>query len=161
MTASIHATVVTFDGCGILIRGPSGAGKSRLAFELMSFGSSNPAAPRCRLVADDRVMLVRSGGAIVASPAPELRGLIEIRGLGIRRCDFEPQATIGLVVDLAAGDAARMPAPDALSISLDGVILPRIPVEKGFSGLALVLAALTTHPFEEGMVGKSPRKFSV
>ena len=154
MTASIHATAVTFDGRGILIRGPSGAGKSRLAFELITFS-------HCKLVADDRVMLAIPDGAIVASPAPELRGLIEIRGLGIRRCDFEPQATIGLVVDLAADDAARMPAPEALLTSLNGVILPRIPVGAAFSAFPLVLAALTTHPFEDGMAGKSPRKFSV
>ena len=47
-------------------------------------------------------------------PAPELAGLIEIRGLGIRRCDFVAEAVVGLVVDLAAADAERLPPPEAL-----------------------------------------------
>ena len=40
-----------------------------------------------------------------------LAGLIEIRGLGIRRLPFEPVAVVGLVVDLGAADAERLPAP--------------------------------------------------
>ncbi len=47
-------------------------------------------------------------------PARELAGLIEIRGLGIRRCDFAGEAIVGLVVDLGAGDAERLPPPEAL-----------------------------------------------
>ena len=147
MTATIHASAVSVDGRGILIRGPSGAGKSRLAFELISLGLSNPAL-HCRLVADDRVRLVVADGTIAASPPPELEGLIEIRGLGIRRCEFIPRAVLGLVVDLDAADAARMPEASALQTSLDGIILPRIPVGAGFSALQMVLAALTTQPFK-------------
>ena len=63
----------------------------------------------------------------------ELAGLIEIRGLGIRRCDFVSEAVVGLVVDLAAGDAERLPPPEALSIRLNGVLLPRIPVGTGYA----------------------------
>ena len=70
-------------------------------------------------------------------PAPdELAGLIEIRGLGIRRCDFAGEAVVGLVVDLAADDAERLPPPEALEIRLNGVLLPRIPVGAGFSAPA-------------------------
>ena len=47
---------------------------------------------------------------IVVRPAPELAGLIEIRGLGIRRCGFTGEAVVGLVVDLAAADAERQRA---------------------------------------------------
>ncbi len=42
-------------------------------------------------------------------PAPSLAGLIEIRGLGIRRLPYEPVAVVGLVIDLAASDAERLP----------------------------------------------------
>ena len=66
------------------------------------------------LVGDDRVHLEVAQGQLVVRPARELAGLIEIRGLGIRRCDFAEQAVVGLVVDLSAADAERMPAPDAL-----------------------------------------------
>ena len=47
-------------------------------------------------------------------PAPELAGLIEVSGLGIRRCEFVAEAVVGLVVDLAAADAERLPPPEAL-----------------------------------------------
>jgi HPr kinase/phosphorylase len=77
-------------------------------------------------------------------PAPELAGLIEIRGLGIRRCDFTGEAVVGLVVDLAAADAERLPPPEALSTRLNGVLIPRIPVPTGYQPLPLVVAALTT-----------------
>src|SRR5262249_21316037 len=73
-----------------------------------------------------------------------LAGLIEIRGLGIRQLDHAPQAVVGLVVDLAADDAERLPADNALEISIFGVKIPRIPVSAGFSPLPLVVAALTT-----------------
>jgi len=74
----------------------------------------------------------------------ELAGLIEVRGLGIRRCDFVEQAEVGLVVDLAADDAERLPPPEALRTSILGVQIPRIPVKSGFSALLLVVAQLTT-----------------
>jgi serine kinase of HPr protein (carbohydrate metabolism regulator) len=77
-------------------------------------------------------------------PARELAGLIEIRGLGIRRCEYVAEATVGLVVDLAADDAERLPPPEALEIDLSGVKIPRIPVHPGFNPLLLVVAALTT-----------------
>jgi HPr kinase/phosphorylase len=73
-----------------------------------------------------------------------LHGLIEIRGLGIRRLDFVSEAIVGLVVDLAADDAERLPSLEALKTSVSGVSLPRIPVGQGFSPLPLVVAALTT-----------------
>ena len=73
------------------------------------------------LVGDDRVHLEASQGQIVVRPAPELAGLIEIRGLGIRRCDFTAEAVVGLVVDLSAADAERLPAPEALLTRIHGV----------------------------------------
>jgi hypothetical protein len=68
--------------------------------------------------------------------------LIEIRGLGIRSCDFIEQAIVGLVVDLSAPDAARLPSPEALRTRVCGVEIPRIPVGAGYKALPLVLAAL-------------------
>ena len=112
----------------MLIRGPSGSGKSRLAFDLILAGRSGQIPPAV-LVGDDRVHLEASGGQIVVRPAPELAGLIEIRGLGIRRCDFAGEAVVGLVVDLAAADAERLPPPEALLTRINGVSIPRIPVE--------------------------------
>ena len=141
--ASIHASAVLVGTRAVLIRGPSGAGKSRLAFDLILAGRSGQIPPAV-LVGDDRVHLWARGGQLMVSPAPQLSGLIEIRGLGIRRCPFQAEAIIGLVVDLTASDAERLPPPEKLLTRLHGVEVPRIPVESGFSPLPLVVAALTT-----------------
>lgn len=141
--ASIHASAVKIGSQAVLIRGPSGAGKSRLAFDLIVAGRTG-AIERAVLVGDDRVHLATVGGEIVVRPAPNLAGLIEIRGLGIRGCDFVEHATVGLVVDLAADDAERLPPPEALFVSILGVKIPRIPVGAGYQPLPLVVAALTT-----------------
>ncbi|WFU41615.1 HPr kinase/phosphatase C-terminal domain-containing protein [Bradyrhizobium sp. CB82] len=127
----------------VLIRGPSGAGKSRLAFDLIMAGRAG-LVEAAVLVGDDRVHLATVGNEIVVRPAPVLAGLLEIRGLGIRRCDFVGQASVGLVVDLAAPDAGRLPSPEALKITIFGVEIPRIPVGGGYQPLPLVVAALTT-----------------
>ncbi|MCP3474054.1 HPr kinase/phosphatase C-terminal domain-containing protein [Bradyrhizobium sp. CCGUVB1N3] len=142
-SASVHASAVRIGNVGVLIRGPSGAGKSRLAFDLIMAGRSG-LVETAVLVGDDRVHLATVGNEIVVRPAPVLAGLIEIRGLGIRRCDFVGHATVGLVVDLAAPDAERLPPPEALKTTISGVELPRIPVGAGYQPLPLVVAALTT-----------------
>lgn len=140
---TIHASAVLVGARAVLIRGPSGAGKSRLAFDLILAGRAGQIPPTV-LVGDDRLHVDARGDVLVARPARELEGLIEIRGLGIRRCDFVAEATIGLVVDLAAPDAERLPPRHALVTTMFGVKIPRIPVPSGFAPLPLVVAALTT-----------------
>jgi len=134
-SATVHASAVKIGNFAVLIRGPSGSGKSRLAFDLIMAGCAG-VVERAVLVGDDRVHLATLGNEIVVRPAPILAGLIEIRGLGIRRCDF--------VVDLAAPDAERLPPPEALITHISGVKIPRIPVGAHYQPLPLVVAALTT-----------------
>ncbi|MBT1512175.1 HPr kinase/phosphatase C-terminal domain-containing protein [Bradyrhizobium sp. SRL28] len=141
--ASVHASAVLVGDRAVLIRGPSGAGKSRLALDLILAGRAGQLPPAV-LVGDDRVHLDTVAEQLWVRPAQELAGLIEVRGLGIRRCDFAIKAIVGIVVDLAANDAERLPPPEALSIRLNGVLLPRIPVGIGFNPLPLIAAALTT-----------------
>lgn len=105
-----HATCVTVDGRGLLIAGPSGSGKSDLALRLIQGGA--------RLVADDRPELILSGEAVVASAPAAIRGLLEVRGLGIVRLAEEEcadRAEIAAVIDLVAepGRVTRMPYPSA------------------------------------------------
>jgi len=141
--ASIHASAVKVGEQAVLIRGPSGAGKSRLAFELILAGRSGQLPPAV-LVGDDRVHLDTRGGEVWVRPVEALAGLIEIRGLGIRRCGFVACARVGLVVDLMAEDAERLPPSDALRTSIGGVLIPRIPVDGGPSVFLQVAAALIT-----------------
>jgi HPr kinase/phosphorylase len=142
--ASIHASAVLVGDLGaVLIRGPSGSGKSRLAFDLILAGRSG-VLPPATLVGDDRIYLESRQGALIVRPAPELAGLIEIRGLGIRQLGFAALAAVGLVIDLDAADAERLPPPEAMSTEIAGIALPRIPVGQGFSAFTMVVASLTT-----------------
>lgn len=137
--ATIHASAVLVGARAVLIRGPSGAGKSRLALELIE-------APRrgnmifARLVGDDRIYVEAAGGRLLVRPAPALSGLIELRGLGILQSDHEACAVVGLVVDLDAEDAQRLPERDEAVI--EGIALPRLPVAKGVPPMPAVLAMI-------------------
>src|SRR6266849_7712388 len=102
--ASVHASAVLVGDRAVLIRGPSGSGKSRLAFDLILAGRAG-VIQAAALVGDDRVTLEAQQNRLVVRPASALAGLIEIRGLGIRRCDSASEAIVGLVVDLCAEDA--------------------------------------------------------
>ncbi len=140
--ASVHASAVLVGDRAVLIRGPSGAGKSRLALDLILAGRSRQ-IPETTLVGDDRLHLDTVQGQLVVRPTQQLAGLIEIRGLGIRRCAFVDRAIVGLVVDLSAGDAERLPPASALVTEIYSIIVPRIPVGAGFQALPLTIAALT------------------
>jgi HPr kinase/phosphorylase len=140
-TPTIHASAVLVGAKAMLIRGPSGSGKSRLAWALLEAGRSG-ALPFARLVADDRALVESRNGRLLVRPAPELAGLIEIRGLGIRKIAYEPVAAVGWVVDLAAEDAARL--PEAGETAISGVKLPRLAVAAGADPLPPLLAALRT-----------------
>lgn len=143
MTGSIHASAVLVGAKAVLIRGRAGAGKSRLAWDLLE-AAQQGTLPFARLVGDDRVHLEGHASRLLVRPAPTLAGLLEMRGLGIRRLPYEPVASVGLVVDLGAQDAARQPEPEAGGILISGISLPRLPVAAGAAALPLVLAFLRT-----------------
>lgn len=140
---SIHASAVAVGDRAVLIRGPSGCGKSRLAFDLICAGRTGMIPPTT-LIGDDRIVLSVHDGALIATGAAKLKGMIEIRGLGIRRTDFADHGTLALVVDMSSSDAERMPPPHVLSTHISGVQLPRIPVGRGHNPLPLIVAFLTT-----------------
>lgn len=129
----------------VLLRGPAGAGKSSLALRLIAAGEAG-SLPFVRLVGDDRVHVEAANGRILVRPAEGLAGLLEVRGLGIRRLPFEPLAAVGFVVDLAAPDAARLPEGEALMALLEGVPLPRLAVARGVDPFPLVMAQVRTAP---------------
>src|SRR5262245_4155139 len=103
---TVHASAVLVNARAALIRGPSAAGKSRLALALLTAAKSG-LIPFARLVGDDRLHLEVHHGRLLAHAPDTLAGLIEVRGLGIRRIAYEPLAVVGLVIDLAATDTER------------------------------------------------------
>src|SRR5262249_44502275 len=80
----------------------------------------------------------------IVRPARELAGLIEIRGLGIRRVEHVGEGVVGLVVDLTADDGGRVPATETLPPPLDGVAVPRIPRKLRVQPLPVIVAAVAT-----------------
>ena len=112
-----HATCIDLDGTGILLRGPSGSGKSDLALRLIDAGAS--------LVSDDYVSLSGGDGGLRASAPDAIRGVMEVRGLGLVALDHARSSIIGLVVDLV--DRAAVPRlPESDRTELDGVAVDRI-----------------------------------
>jgi serine kinase of HPr protein (carbohydrate metabolism regulator) len=136
---TVHASAVLTGARAVLIRGGAGAGKSKLALALIDAAQTGLLA-FARLVGDDRVHLEPCHGRLLVMPAAALAGLIEVRGLGIRRLAHEPVAVVGLVVDLEANDAERL--PESSETVICGMTVPRLAVAGSADPLSTVLAAL-------------------
>ena len=105
---------------GALICGASGSGKSDLALQALDAGF--------RLVADDRVVVWRSGGVLFGRAPDTLAGLIEARGHGMLRESPLPMAEIVLVVACAEDETIeRMPEPETIQVA--EVVVPRLRID--------------------------------
>jgi HPr kinase/phosphorylase len=140
---TIHASAVLISARAVLIRGPAGSGKSRLALSLIHAAAQGLVA-FARLVADDRAHVEAAHGRLLVRPADALAGLIEVRGLGIRRLPFEPLAVVGLLVDLAVPEAGRLPDAARQRAEIAEISLPRLIVAADTDPLPIVLAHLKT-----------------
>src|ERR1700694_512547 len=135
--STIHASAVLVGARALLIVGPAGSGKSRLVLKLLQAADAG-LLPFARLVADDRARIENCHGRPVVRPADQLKGLIEVRGLGIRRMAFEPAAIVGLVIDLAETDAQRLPPQQDQETFIAGVKLARLAVAPGIDAIPLI-----------------------
>jgi HPr kinase/phosphorylase len=142
---SVHASAALVGTRAVLVRGPAGAGKSRLVLSLIEAAETGR-LPFARLVADDRVHLDAHHGRLLARAPDTLAGLIEIRGVGIRRLPYEPVAAVGWVVDLASPDAERLPEPSQGRTTIAGIALPRLAVAPGEDAFVPLLTLLASAP---------------
>lgn len=111
----IHATCISLDGIGLLLRGPSGSGKSDLALRLMEHSA--------QLIADDRVDLSQEDGVLIARAPDRLSGLLEVRGVGIIEVPYAPSARVWGLIDLVKrAEIERL--PDNRTEILSGVKIP-------------------------------------
>lgn len=140
---TIHASAVLVGSRAVLIRGRAGAGKSHLVLGLLEAARAG-LVPFARLVTDDRAHVEAVNGRLLVRPPAALRGLVEMRGVGIIRLPYEGTAVVGLVVDLASEQGARLPDQDDRRTVIAGIPLPRLPVSPGIDPLPLVLMALHT-----------------
>lgn len=97
----LHGSCASRDAAAVLLLGPPGSGKSDLLLRLIARGWV--------LVADDQVVV---DGVAVSAP-PALRGMLEVRGLGIfEGLAVAEGARLALVVELVAREAVtRLPKP--------------------------------------------------
>jgi len=119
-TLQLHASCVQVAGIGVLLCGASGSGKSDLAFRMIQ--------TEARLIADDRVDLTREDGELMARCPRSIRGLLEVRGVGILRVETEDVAKIGLAIDLV-GRAAVERLPSARFRDHLGVAVPLLAMD--------------------------------
>ncbi len=94
----VHGSAVAvrcgdFMPAAVLLRGVSGRGKSDLSFRLIEAGGM--------LICDDQVELeIRHEKIITADSVEAIRGLMEVRGVGLLKFPVAPPTQLRLVVDL-------------------------------------------------------------
>ncbi|TFG83541.1 MAG: HPr(Ser) kinase/phosphatase [Erysipelotrichales bacterium] len=144
---NIHGVLMNVFGKGVLITGESGMGKSEIALELIRKGHI--------LVADDRVDVVRIHNTIFGQAPELLRGMLEIRGIGIidvtsmfGAAALLERTKVDFVVNLQKWDDKI--EYDRLGIDDDGILnildltVPRLifPVKEGRNMAVLVESAV-------------------
>ena len=107
---------VDFQPSVVFLRGLSGSGKSDLALRLIESGG--------QLVCDDQVHLERRQDKIFAGAVDTIRGLLEVRGVGLLHMPVGDPARLRLVIDLVPReDVPRLPEPETVDIL--GLPIPR------------------------------------
>ena len=148
----VHGTVITIGRRGALIRGASGSGKSDLALRCLALGSSTLIPETVQLVADDQVVLMRDRVALLAKAPAQLRGKLEVRGLGILQVAAAAETEIVLVADLVRDQQIeRFPDPWP-TVELMGLRVPVIsllPFEASSPAKLAAALALATLPQPE------------
>ena len=113
-----HGVFLAVMNVGVLITGASGVGKSEVAMELVQRGH--------QLIADDAVEIFRSEQSKLYGECPkQLKGFIEIRGLGIINVQqmFGPSSVLDtyqleLVINLKDASESEIRSVDRLAPSL-------------------------------------------
>jgi serine kinase of HPr protein (carbohydrate metabolism regulator) len=116
---NLHASCVAIDGRAVLIAGPSGSGKSDLALRMLDRGFT--------LVSDDRTILRKQGGKLVATAPETIKGKLEVRGVGIVDMEEVANVPIALIVELTS-DIQRLP-DDGRERQILGIGIPLINVD--------------------------------
>lgn len=151
---TLHGVLISVFGKGVLITGESGMGKSEVGLELIRKGHV--------LVSDDRVDVKRVHNDIIGFAPPLLKGLLELRGIGIidvmrmfGASSMLDEARIDFIVYLEKwqdGKAYKRVSMDDNSYSniLD-IEIPQLvfPVKEGRNLAVLIEAAVTDFTLKE------------
>lgn len=115
----MHASFVLWRNKGILFRGKSGSGKSELALKFIE--NKNAV-----LVADDVVALKTRQNKLWGYAQENIRGLLEIRNVGISRYEFAAEAEVSLLVNLVQYKENLERLPKNKTENILGVEIPAI-----------------------------------
>lgn len=151
-TTNLHATCLAVGTYGVLLLGPPGSGKSDLALRLLDSPGRGAGGEmvQAKLVSDDQVLIRRSGDRLIASAPPALKGLLEVRGLGIVRssalCD---EIAVSIAFQLvASGKIDRLPDSAGRQIDILDVAVPVLEIAPFHaSAPAFVHTAAAMHPY--------------
>ncbi|MDR1693714.1 MAG: HPr kinase/phosphatase C-terminal domain-containing protein [Lactobacillaceae bacterium] len=116
---NIHASSIKYKDKGLLIIGPSGVGKSDLCFRLIM-------SKKATMIADDRTDIEVRAGEIYALCPKVIKGLLEVRGIGLKEFKNLDEAKIDLVIELVKDicEVERLPEPEVFEYK--GIKLPKI-----------------------------------
>ena len=129
----IHSSSVVIDDNGVLILGDSGSGKSDLALRLIDNGAT--------LISDDISICRKNSNNIYLYCPPEIKGLLEVREVGIITVPFVERIKLRLVVNLKSNNNERFPKDSSYRIL--GIKIPIINIEgKNSSAVAKIKVKL-------------------
>lgn len=112
----VHASAVLLGQKAVLLTGETGSGKSTIALQLIKGHGAT-------LIGDDRIYLAKHGAAVMARPHDNLLGLTEMRGLGLLRLPYCPQAEVALAIELTSKAHVARLATNAV-YQYDGLSIP-------------------------------------
>ena len=129
----MHSSSVVIDDNGVLILGDSGSGKSDLALRLIDNGAT--------LISDDISICRKNSNNIYLYCPPEIKGLLEVREIGIITVPFVERIKLRLVVNLKSNNNERFPKDSSFRIL--GIKIPIINIEgKNSSAVAKIKVKL-------------------
>ena len=109
-------------GKGVLITGKPGVGKSSLALQLMDRGAL--------FISDDQTALSQEVGEIVARAPLALKGLMEVRGIGICQFPCQEKSFLNLFVEICDSiEVERL--PESSFVEYYGIRVPYLKLLKG------------------------------
>jgi HPr kinase/phosphorylase len=119
---TLHGTSVEVKERGILISGTPGSGKSSLALQLIDRGAI--------LIADDQTILSLEGQELVLHCPLRLKGIMEIRNVGLCSFPVKPKSFLKLCIQICENETIeRLPEP--MFIKYHGVKVPLLKLNKG------------------------------
>ena len=120
----MQASAVVIGGRALLIEGPPGSGKSSLALALIDRGAG--------LIGDDAVALSVDGeGRLIASPPPNIAGLLEVRGVGLARLAVASPTPVALLLSLGGEAPERLPETPLPRREIAGIAVPVLAFDPG------------------------------